>query len=747
MRITLLTGPDHVIQIANEQILKSWGKNKDIIGKPIVEVMPEIKDQPFLQILQEIYETGVPYSAKAAEAYFAVDGVVNTFYFDMWYKPLFDCSKNVYAILTTAVDVTEKVKAEQKRDELERRFRMLIEETSVATCLFTGEDMVVEIANDIMIDIWGKDRSVIGKPLGEGVPELKGQPFLDILAEVRRTGVPYVGYDMPADLVVGGKLQTFYFDFTYKPLYDSNGEIIGIMDTAVDVTEKVLNRRDLEASESKFISLINAAPVAIGLFVGRDLVIEMPNQTFNDIVGKGDVTGMTLREAMPELITEGQPFLQVLDDVFTSGKMFQTFGTMVKIVQNGVMTHNYYDFTYTPIFNSEGEVYAILDIAIDVTENVLALKRIEEAEEKTRLAIESADLGQYETNLHTGEMKTSARFNEIWGIEKSLNRTQLAELIHPHDMEIRQKAHEASIKSGYLDYEARLLHSDTSERWVRVKGKVIYDAEEQPVSLIGVVQDITEQKHFAEELTRQVKERTIELQRSNDDLLQFAHVASHDLKEPVRKIKIFSNMLEQEYKKLLPERGAAYLSKIQNSTDRMFSMIEGVLAYSAITSSERPIDVIDLNDVVDNIETDLEILIQKKHAKLQKGRLPVIEGASVLIYQLFYNLINNALKFAKLDNETLITIESTIIGANDKKMAKIIITDNGIGLDPDYVHKIFDVFSRLNAKDEYEGTGLGLALCKKIVQRHHGTIQATGVKGESASFILLLPVHQAQKII
>ena len=123
------------------------------------------------------------------------------------------------------------------------------------------------------------------------------------------------------------------------------------------------------------------------------------------------------------------------------------------------------------------------------------------------------------------------------------------------------------------------------------------------------------------------------------------------------------------------------------------------------------------------------------------------EGTQVLMHQLFYNLINNALKFAKLDNETLITIESTIIGANDKKMAKIIITDNGIGLDPDYVHKIFDVFSRLNAKDEYEGTGLGLALCKKIVQRHHGTIQATGVKGESAIFTILLPVVQVQRIV
>lgn len=747
MRITLLTGPDLVIKIANEQILKSWGKDKDVIGMPLLEALPEIKDQAFPEILKEVYETGVSYSAKASKASFNVGGVFQTFYFDIWYKPLFNASNEVYAVLTTAVDVTEKIVAEQKRDDLEHRFRMLIEETSVATCLFTGEDLVVEIANDIMISMWGKDRSVIGKPFIEGIPEMEGQPFIDILQEVRRTGIPYVGYDMPADLVVDEKLQTFYFDFTYKPLYDYKGDIIGIMDTAVDVTEKVINRRKLEESENRFRSLIAHAPVAIGLFVGRDLVIDLPNQIFNNIVGKGDVTGMTLQEAMPELITEGQPFLQILDDVFTSGKIFQTFGTQVKIVQNGIMTYNYYDFTYTPIFNLEGEVYAILDIAIDVTESVLALKRIEEAEEKARLAIESADLGPYETNLLTGEMKTSDRFNEIWGIEKTVNRSELASFIHPDDMHIRMEAHQESLETGYLAYEARVLGENNAEKWVRVKGKVIYDSNKSPVSLIGVIQDITEQKLFSELLTKQVKERTLELQRSNDDLLQFAHVASHDLKEPVRKIKIFSNMLEQEYKDLLPERGKGYLAKIQNSTDRMFSMVEGVLAYSAITSSERPIDAIDLNDVIESIESDLEILIQKKKVKLRKDKLPVIEGALVLIHQLFYNLINNALKFAKTDNEPLIVIESALVGGHDKQMAKIVITDNGIGLDPDYVHKIFDVFSRLNGKDEYEGTGLGLALCKKIVQRHHGTIQATGVKGESASFIILLPVKQVNKII
>jgi len=881
MRVTFLSGPDLVIELANERMLKSWGKDRSVLGKGIEEAIPELKGQAYLKILKEVYETGIPYVEKQAKVWYKIDDKLKYLYFDIWYKPLLDPDNKVYGILATAVDVTDKVQSQKIIEDSELRFRSLIEESSICTCLFTGNDMVVEIANENMIKMWGKDKqSVIGKPLLEAVPELRGQPFFDLLVEVWKTGIPYVAIDEPAVLKVDGVLDTYYFDFTYKPLFDADGNIYGIMDSAVDVTEKVRNRKKLEESESRFRSLIAAAPVAIGLFVGRDLVIETPNQTFNDIVGKGDVTGWTLREAMPELITEGQPFLQILDDVFTKGEMFQTFGTQVKIVQNGVLTYNYYDFTYTPIFDSNGEVYAILDIAIDVTENVLALQRIEEseknlrntiiqapvamcifkgpahvveianekmieiwgktkeqtigkpfieglpeikgkgfeelldevyatgiafkdhdvavvlfrnnvmetiyvdyvyeafretdgtisgilsvatdvtqqvlarrkieeAEEKARLAIESADLGPYETNLLTDEMKTTERFNEIWGIEKykAVTRSELLAFIHPDDLTIRKEAHEESIITGNLHYEARLVSKDNAERWVRVKGKMIYSEEGIPVSLIGVIQDITEQKKFAEELTKQVRERTLELQRSNDDLLQFAHVASHDLKEPVRKIKIFSNMLENDFGKLLPERGQAYLGKIQNSTDRMFSMIEGVLAYSAITSSERPIDEIDLNTVMENIESDLEILIQKKDAVLHKDKLPVIEGASVLIYQLFYNLINNALKFSKADVKPLITIESAVIGANEKRMAKIVITDNGIGLDPDYVHKIFDVFSRLNAKDEYEGTGLGLALCKKIVQRHHGTIQASGVKGESAIFTILLPVIQGQKII
>ena len=878
MRITFLSGPDFIIQLANEKMLKSWGKDRTILGKAIEEAIPEIKTQNYLKILKEVYQTGKPYTEKEAKVWYKIDGKMKHLYFDLWYKPLFDSDDKVYGILATAVDVTDKVDAQKRIEESERRFKDLIAHASFATCLFTGKDMVVEIANEKMIEIWGKpEEDVIGKPLAEAVPELKGQPFLEILKNVFETGQAYSAVDSEAILEVNGKLGSYYFDFTYKPLFDENGNVYGIMDTAVDVTEKVLNRKKLEESEGRFRSLIAAAPVAIGLFVGRDLVIETPNQTFNDIVGKGDVTGWTLREAMPELITEGQPFLQILDDVYTKGEMFQTFGTQVKIVQNGILTHNYYDFTYTPIFNAEGEVYAILDIAIDVTENVLAMKKIEEseinlrntiiqapvamcilkgsdfivqiandrilelwgvagenaigkslftaipelegqgykemlsdvyyngktikayeaavvlpretgpetiyvdfvyeafresdgsisgimvvatdvtdqmiarkkieeAEEKARLAIESGDLGPYEVDLLTDELKSSERFNEIWGIKSGAKRKSLIDSIHPDFTEIREKAHAESLVTGNLDYETRIIKTDETQSWVKIKGKVLFSEDGKPLTLIGVIQDITEQKHFAEELTKQVKERTIELQRSNDDLLQFAHVASHDLKEPVRKIKIFSNMLEQEFSEKLPERAQGYLTKIQNSTDRMFSMIEGVLAYSAVTSSDRPINSIDLNDVIKNIESDLEILIENKDAVIKTAQLPTIEGASVLIYQLFYNLINNALKFAKEDRQSIITIQSELIG-DTKNRAKIVVSDNGIGLDPLYIHKIFDVFSRLNAKDQYEGTGLGLALCKKIVQRHHGSIEASGVKGESATFTIYLPVKQEQKII
>jgi signal transduction histidine kinase len=249
------------------------------------------------------------------------------------------------------------------------------------------------------------------------------------------------------------------------------------------------------------------------------------------------------------------------------------------------------------------------------------------------------------------------------------------------------------------------------------------------------------------ELNVALKDLNSSLQKSNEDLQQFAHVASHDLKEPVRKIRTFSSRLREEYGAALPEQARVFLNKIDQATTRMYSMIEGVLAYSILNGSEQTIEPVDLNVIITNIEIDLEVTIGEKRASLVRGRLPRIEGASVLIYQLFYNLINNSLKFARVGVPPVIEVVAKVLQeeGSPEAMAEITLTDNGIGFEQEHADRIFNTFARLHAKDKYEGTGLGLALCRKIVDRHLGSIRAKGEKNRGAVFVILLPLVQHRK--
>ena len=261
-------------------------------------------------------------------------------------------------------------------------------------------------------------------------------------------------------------------------------------------------------------------------------------------------------------------------------------------------------------------------------------------------------------------------------------------------------------------------------------------------------------RDYAEKLEQAVRKRTQELRRlnvsleqSNEDLMQFAHVASHDLKEPVRKVRTFTGRLLEEYGETLPDDAKKFLSKIQHATERMSTMIEGVLSYSILNSNEQPITQVDLNAVFDNIEADLEVAIEETGAELRRDKMPTVEGASVLLYQLFYNLVNNALKFSAEADKPLITITSRLSEGAGKRIAEVTVRDNGIGFDQEQSSRIFEAFARLNSKDRFEGTGLGLALCKKIAERHHGSINATGVKGQGAVFVVRLPLSQTERSI
>lgn len=252
-----------------------------------------------------------------------------------------------------------------------------------------------------------------------------------------------------------------------------------------------------------------------------------------------------------------------------------------------------------------------------------------------------------------------------------------------------------------------------------------------------------------EELERRVEERTaqledtnLNLQRSNQELQDFAYVASHDLQEPLRKIQAFGNLLQEEYAKELGE-GSDYLKRMRSAAARMSALIEDILSFSRVTTMARSFTKVNLSTVASEVLEDLETRISDTGATVEVGKLPTIEADEVQMRQLLQNLIANAIKFHKPDVKPVVTINATIeISQSSKiKYCRIIIQDNGVGFDEKYLDRIFAVFQRLHTRDSYEGTGIGLAVCRKIVERHGGSITAESIPGKGASFIIDLPYH------
>ncbi|GAA4339318.1 PAS domain-containing sensor histidine kinase [Flaviaesturariibacter amylovorans] len=309
---------------------------------------------------------------------------------------------------------------------------------------------------------------------------------------------------------------------------------------------------------------------------------------------------------------------------------------------------------------------------------------------------------------------------------------------HPDDVAGAIAAYNNAVAChASVTHELRLRRHDGVYRWFQFTVAPRYSADGSLSGYSGIAVDVTERRDAASLLESLVRDRTAELRRSNEDLQQFAHVTSHDLKEPTRKIKTFAGMLDDDPETRLSERGRICLAKIRSATDRMFMMINGVLSYSSIKESEPDREAVPLEALLSAIREDLEVAIADKRARIISHALPVLLGSPVLLYQLFFNLLNNALKFAREDGTPVIELSSQPDALPG--WTRIEVRDNGIGFDQHYAEHIFETFTRLHSKDHYEGTGLGLALCRKIVQRHGGHISAQGAAGQGAVFVLVLP--------
>jgi light-regulated signal transduction histidine kinase (bacteriophytochrome) len=281
---------------------------------------------------------------------------------------------------------------------------------------------------------------------------------------------------------------------------------------------------------------------------------------------------------------------------------------------------------------------------------------------------------------------------------------------------------------------------------------------EQLVKWVGTLTDIQHQKSMNEVLEHKVAERTMELlemnrelEITNHDLQQFASVASHDLKEPLRKILFFGNLIKDRAN--FDDTIATYLNKILRSSERMSNLIGDLLNFTRLSAADI-FEISDLNGIIDEILNDLELTILEKKATINVERIPRLEVVPGLMHQLFLNILSNALKFSKPGIPPVIDIQAELINdpgvdspaSSSGSFCRISIADNGIGFDELYRDKIFTIFQRLNAQVEYEGTGIGLAIAKKIVDKHNGLIDARSRPGEGATFYIVLPMRQPEDI-
>ena len=282
--------------------------------------------------------------------------------------------------------------------------------------------------------------------------------------------------------------------------------------------------------------------------------------------------------------------------------------------------------------------------------------------------------------------------------------------------------------------------------------------------LVCVQRDISEEKknkealrRSAEELEKRVLERTKELkeaneqlERSNAELEQFAYITSHDLQEPLRKIKTFASRMEDELTGSGAETVLKHLNKVMTSAERMSALIKDLLNYSRLTKERKAFEEVNLNEIVQDVLSDLEVMVVQKRATIYTEALPVVKGIRLQMNQLFFNLIGNSLKFSKPEVPPLIQVTATLLspaeaieaGLQPAPFHQITFQDNGIGFHSKYNEQIFEIFQRLNSRDAFAGTGIGLALSKKVVENHQGKITALAEEGQGAAFIVYLPAAE-----
>ena len=779
--VYLCSGEDLVITIANKAALDAWGKDESVIGMRFTQALPELEGQPFIDLLKRVYKTGEMYIAKNDPADLLVNGRPVTFYYDFSYQAVRNEIGSIIGVLCFATDVTgieeaklAAIKSKYIVEESEKRFRNMAERTDVLISM-SDETSNATYFNRAWSELTGKsEHDLLRFGWAELIhPDDKANwvnSFLDahknfrslngefrvlnasgqyrwLLAKISarfHTDGAFAGYIGSCIDITDRKDWEFTLERASEEIQSINEEMNAANEELISANEELAAANDeleetqellpkqavekqsildrLYAQEENIKSMVKQAPVGMCIVQGDPLFVVEVNDIFLQLIGKS-------REALKEkpyweVNKEAAPFYEpITRQVLATGESFHADEHELTLIRNGVAEIVNVDFVYEPMFNEARVPYAIMIVAIDITDKVVARKQLERAEETLRLAVEAAGLGSFSIDPASKDITSSPSMKKFFGLtcEEELNYDVFINQIHEDfKVSVLRQLDAVFTNTAKLDIEYPIIGvHDELIRWVRGVGMMQTIDGKQLFT--GVLNDITERQKDEE--------------RKND----FIGMVSHELKTPLTSMRGYVQMLLVKMRKQEDEFAISSLEKTNTQIGKMTTMINGFLNVSRLESGKIHIDykVFDLAQLIKETEDEVANTISSHRVVFAPVEETVVNCDRDKIGQVINNLISNAVKYSVAGS----TIQVACVTIENR--ALVSVRDEGMGIKAEDLPRIFERYYRVEGTQMFSisGFGIGLYLCAEIIHRHQGEIWADSDFGNGSTFSFSLPIY------
>ncbi len=761
--IQILRGPDLIVEFANELTLELWRKGSDVIGKPLHTILPELIPQGLIELIQNVNRTGIPYEDYEVGVFIDRDGKSEELFFNFVYQPFYELGNTKPdGVLIFASEVSDKVaaKKELRQRQKENQELVSIVEAShefVGMSLPNGEITYLNQAGLEMLG-WTDYKGRFIKECIYPDDHEKSEKLVPLLFENKV-------FSQEIRFVNEKTGDPFWMRWNGFTINDPvSGEVVGLATVSPNIHELKQTEQSLRESELRFRKLADESPIFVFITKADEHAsIIYWNKTWLDY------TGQSMEEALGRAwngIIHPDDIPTVFEHYIPAYNRQKEYLIPAIRVKKSDGTYRWHSFKGNPHY-SDGVFNGYVGVGFDIhdqkvyenvikqSENELKNKVAErtEALQSQKLLLDNI-LANSSNGISVTEMvrdengkvidATTILANDsaikLTGLPRELYLSKTAKEIDPNILESPYgllclktlKEGEPGIIQYFLEH---------TRKWLELTISKMDDDH-----LIHIFTDVTPIKESQLQLERTVEE----LRKSNQNLEEFAYAASHDLKEPIRKIHFFSDRIKTTLGDRMTDEEKRSFERMELASRRMNSLIDDLLTYSKISIRPATFEPVDLNQLVDQVLSDLDLEIDQRSASVRIDKLCTIQGHHRQLQQAFQNLLANALKYGRSGVKIEIHIRYKQITGKDiglslssiqnEKLYHVIeVEDNGIGFEPADAERIFNVFTRLHGNSEYKGTGVGLSIVRKVIENHNGFITAHGEPGKGSIFSMYFP--------